>query len=66
MRIFRATYGWLGIDVTFPLLAHCKRTPDQLVAGNVDLALGANSVTLSIPNTSGKTASQTVNFSIGR
>ena len=66
MRTFRATYGWLEIDVTNRLLAHAKKTPDSLFAENVHLPLGEHSVTLSIADTSGKTASRTFNFSVAQ
>jgi hypothetical protein len=66
MRTLEATYGWLWIDITNRLLAHAKKTPDTLVAENVDLPLGEHKVTLSIANTSGKTASRTFRFSVAR
>ena len=66
MRIFKATYDWLGIDITNRLLAHAKMTPDTLLAKNVDLPPGEHSVTLSIANTAGKTTSQTFRFSVAR
>jgi hypothetical protein len=66
MRTFKATYGWLGINITNRLLAHAKKTQDTLLAQNVDLPPGNHSVTISIANTSGKTASQTFRFSVAR
>jgi hypothetical protein len=67
MRTFRATYGWLGINITSRLLEHAKKTtPDTLLAENVDLPLGDHKVTVSIANASGKMASQTFRFSVAR
>ena len=66
MRSFRATYGWLGINITSRLLAHAQKTPNTLLASNVDLPPGDHRVTLSIANMSGKRASQTFRFSVAR
>jgi len=66
MRTFKATYGWLGINITNRLLAHARMTPNTLLAKNVDLPLGQHSVTLSIANTAGKAASRTFRFSVAR
>jgi hypothetical protein len=59
MQTFRASYGWLGINITSRLLEHATKRPDSLVAENVDLPPGDHRVTISIANTSGKTASRT-------
>jgi hypothetical protein len=64
MRTVRATYGWLGINITNRLLEHATIRPDSLSAENVNLPLGDHKVTLSIANTAGKTASRTFQFSI--
>jgi hypothetical protein len=64
MRTFKATYGWLGINITSKLLAHAKKTSDTLLAEAVDLPSGNHKVTLSIANSTGKTASRTFHFSI--
>jgi hypothetical protein len=64
MQSFRATYGWLGINITSRLLEHATKLPDTLVAENVDLPVGDHRVTVSIANTAGKTASKTFRFTI--
>jgi hypothetical protein len=66
MSSFRAAYGWLGINITSRLLEHATKLPDSLVAENVDLPVGDHRVTISIANTSGKTASRTFRFSVAR
>jgi hypothetical protein len=66
MRSFRATYGWLGINITNRLLEHATKTSDTLLAQNVNLPLGNHRVTLSIADMSGKTASRTFRFSVAR
>src|ERR1700693_5446499 len=64
MSSFRATYGWLGINITSRLLEHATKLPDSLVAENVDLPVGDHRVTVSIANTAGKMASKTFRFTI--
>ena len=66
MRTFNATYGRLGINITSRLLEHAVTTPDGLSAANVELPTGSHRVTLSIADTSGKTASRTFRFSVVR
>jgi hypothetical protein len=64
MQTFRATYGWLGINITNRLLEHAVAGPNSLLAENVDLPLGTHRITLSIADTAGKTASRTFRFSV--
>ena len=45
---FRATYGWLGIDITKRLLEHAKLSASGLVATNADIPPGSYRVTLQI------------------
>jgi hypothetical protein len=59
MQSFRATYGWLRIDITRRLLEHAVATPNSLLAENVNLPTGSHRITLSIADTSGKRASRT-------
>lgn len=66
MRTFNARYGWLGIDITRRLLDHAATTANGLVAADVELPLGSHRVTLSIADTSGKSASRTFRFSVVR
>jgi hypothetical protein len=66
MRTFRATYGWLGIDITRRLLEHAIKTPNSLSAKNVNLPPGDHRVTLSIADTFGKAASRTFRFSVAQ
>ena len=66
MRTFNATYGRLGINITGRLLEHAVTMPDGLSAENVDLPTGSHRVTLSIADTSGKTASRTFRFTVVR
>ena len=57
----------LGLALsTFPMKARAWPliTPDGLSAENVELPTGSHRVTLSIADTSGKTASRTFRFSV--
>jgi hypothetical protein len=66
IRSFKATYGWLGINITGRLLEHAMTTSNGLSAENVDLPPGDHEVTLSIADTSGKDASRTFRFSVAQ
>jgi hypothetical protein len=66
MRSFNATYGWLGINITGRLLEHAVMTPNGISAENVELPPGDHRVTLSIADMSGRSASQTIRFSVSR
>lgn len=66
MRTFKATYGWLGINITSRLLQHAVTKPNGLSAENVDLPPGDHKVTVSIADTLGKTASRTFRFSVAQ
>ena len=54
MSTFRATYGWLGIDITARLLEHATRTANSLSAQNVDLPVGDHKITVSIADNHGR------------
>ena len=66
MGTFNARYGRLGIDITRRLLEHAVTTTNGLVASNVDLPPGDHRVTLSISDTTGRSASRTFNLSVPR
>ncbi len=66
MGSFRATYGWLSIDITRRLLEHATAIPNGLLAENVDLPVGNHRIILSIADTAGKRASRTFQFSVAR
>jgi hypothetical protein len=64
MRTFNATYGRLGINITRRLLEHATSTANGLTAEGVELPTGRHRVTVSVADTSGKTASRTFRFSV--
>src|SRR5262249_24351315 len=47
-RTFRATYGWLGIDITHHIVAHAKLSASGLVANNASVPAGSYRVTMQI------------------
>jgi hypothetical protein len=61
---FNASYGRLGINITRRLLDHAVVGPSGLSAAEVKLPSGHHRVTLSIADTSGRTASKTIHFSV--
>ena len=64
MQSFRATYGWLGLDITNRILEHATKTSNRLSAENVSIPSGSHRVTISIANTLGKRASKTFQLTI--
>lgn len=66
MDSFNAIYGRLGINITRRLLDHAVATNDGLSATDVELPSGDHRITLSIADTSGRTASKTLRFSVAR
>jgi hypothetical protein len=61
---FKATYGWLGIDITARLLEHAKLSADGLVADDVNAPAGEHRVTVSIADTAGRVGERTFRFTI--
>jgi hypothetical protein len=66
MQSFKATYGWLGLNITSRLLEHSVSGPASLTADNVNLPLGNHRVTISIADSYGKVASRTFEFSVAQ
>src|SRR5262245_10900990 len=66
MNSFNATCARLGINITRRLLEHAEKTASGLVAHDIELPSGNHRVTLSIADTTGKTASRTFNLSVAR
>lgn len=64
MQTFNATYGRLGINITRRLLEHATTTANGLAAEGVVLPTGSHRVSISVADTSGKTASRTFQFTI--
>jgi hypothetical protein len=61
---FKATYGWLGIDITERLLEHATLTADGLTADDVNAPAGEHRVTVSIGDSRGRVGSRTFRFTI--
>jgi hypothetical protein len=61
---FRATYGFLGIDITSRLLQHAQLDNQQLRADNVAIPAGDHKVTLTIADLQGRESSRTFQFTV--
>jgi len=61
---FRATYGFLGIDITSRLLEHARVNAEGLEATNVAIPAGDHRVTLSIADLRGRENSQQFQFTV--
>jgi hypothetical protein len=61
---FRATYGFLGIDITDRLLQHAQLNAQQLKADNVAIPAGDHRVTLTIADSQGRENSRTFQFTV--
>ena len=66
MSTFRATYGWLGIDITARLLEHATKTANSLSAGGVDLPVGDHKITVTIADNHGRTGSRVLRMSVAQ
>jgi len=66
MSTFRATYGWLGIDITARLLEHATKTANSLSARNVDLPVGDHKITVTIADNHGRTGSRVLRMSVAQ
>jgi hypothetical protein len=61
---FRATYGWLEIDITQRLLEHATLSTDGLSADDINAPAGQHRVTVSIADTRGRVGARTFRFTI--
>lgn len=61
---FKATYGWLGIDITTRLLEHARLTAEGLSADDINAPAGEHQVTVSIADNVGRVGTQTFRFTI--
>lgn len=61
---FRATYGWLGIDITSRILAHAQVSASGLVASNAEIPAGRHKVTLQIADNMHRLGTRTFEFTV--
>jgi len=61
---FRATYGWLEIDITDRLLQHARVTADGVAAEDVDAPSGEHRVNVSIADSLGRVGHRSFRFTI--
>ena len=63
-KTFRATYGWLGIDITRHIVAHARLSPSGLVANNASIPAGSYRVTLRIADNRHRVGVRTFAFTV--
>jgi hypothetical protein len=63
-RTFRATYGWLGIDITHHITANAKLDASGLVAKNASVPAGSYKVTLRIADNRHRVGTRTFEFTV--
>ena len=61
---FRATYGWLGIDITRRIMEHAKINASGLFANNADVPAGHHKVTLQIADNMHRVGTFTFEFTV--
>ena len=63
-RSFRATYGWLGIDITQRIIEHAQVSAAGLVANGADIPAGHHKVTLQIADNMRRVGTETFEFTV--
>jgi hypothetical protein len=61
---FRATYGWLGIDITQRILEHAQVNTSGLVANGADIPAGHHKVTLQVADNMHRVGMRTFEFTV--
>jgi hypothetical protein len=61
---FRATYGWLGIDITSRIIANAKVDASGIVAENANIPPGQYQVTLQIADNLHRVGRRVLNFTV--
>jgi hypothetical protein len=61
---FRATYGWLGIDITSRIIEHAQINASGLVANNAEIPSGHHKVTLQIADNLHRVGSRVFEFTV--
>ena len=61
---FKATYGFLGLNITERLLKHAKLTPKGITAEDVSIPTGQHRITLSVADTMKRVARRTFEVTV--
>jgi hypothetical protein len=61
---FRATYGWLGIDITSRIIEHAQINASGLFANNAEMPTGHHKVTLQIADNMRRVGSRVFEFTV--
>jgi len=61
---FRATYGWLALDITKRILEHAELKESGLIANNADISPGNYKITLQIADDLHRVGSRDFEFTV--
>jgi hypothetical protein len=61
---FRATYGWLAIDITQRILEHAQVNASGLLASGADIPAGHHKVTLQVADNMHRVGMRTFEFTV--
>ena len=61
---FRASYGWLGVDITARIIEHAQINSSGLVADNAEIPSGHHKVTLEIADNMHRVGSRVFEFTV--
>jgi hypothetical protein len=61
---FRATYGWLGIDITQRIIEHAQVNASGLIANGADIPPGHHKVTLQVADNMRRVGMRTFEFTV--
>jgi hypothetical protein len=64
LATFRATYGWLGIDITSRIIEHAQINASGLFANNAEMPAGHHKVTLQIADNVRRVGSRVFEFTV--
>jgi hypothetical protein len=64
MSSFRATYGWMGLDITSKIREHAQITQDGLLATGAKLPAGTHRVTVQIADNLRRVGLRTFEFTV--
>jgi hypothetical protein len=64
LRSFRATYGWLAIDITQRIVEHAQVNASGLLANNADIPAGHHKVTLQVADNMRRVGMRTFEFTV--
>jgi len=61
---FRATYGWLAIDITNRIIEHAQVNASGVFANDADIPAGHHKVTLQVADNMHRVGNRTFEFTV--